>query len=180
MSNETESDDLPEDLLPSKSQRKRDVKAITELGEKLLHIADDQLDSLPYPQIIAAVRSCKKIKKGGARKRQLLFIGKLLRKVELDEVHHLIDRFDASSESHARHFHQLEIWRDRLIRQDKSAMDEIFQQIPSIDKQHLRQLTRNAIAEVNKSKQQPHEVSAPVHFRKLFRYLKTEADQESV
>ncbi|MFT5210160.1 MAG: ribosome-associated protein [Flavobacterium sp.] len=165
---------------PSKSRRKREVHAITELGDKLLTIPEAQLNTLPYPHIIDAVNECKKITKGNARKRQLQFIGKQLRKIDLEAVHHLIDRFESSSQSHLTHFHMLEIWRDRLIEQDQSVLSEIIEKLPAIDKQHLRQLTRNAITEKTKHdklrEKQSTEVITPVHYRKLFQYLKTESD----
>ena len=117
--NEEEST-APEDLYdgPSKSQRKRDSKAITNLGSQLLQISDDQLATLPYANIIDAVKQCKKITKGNARKRQIQYIGKLLRHVDIEEIQLLVDRFDASSQSHVLLFHQLETWRDKLIQQD--------------------------------------------------------------
>ena len=159
---------------PSKSQRKRDVKAITELGAKLLDIPDAQLDKLPYPDLIEAVLTCKKITKGNARKRQVLHIGKQLRGLDLEPVYQLVDRFDASSRNHVIRFHQLEVWRDKLIRQDKQVMDEILHQLPDVDRQHLRQLVRNAINEASKIETSPDK--PPVHFRKLFQYLKAEFD----
>ncbi|MFT7688779.1 MAG: ribosome-associated protein [Candidatus Azotimanducaceae bacterium] len=165
---------------PSKSRRKREVHAITELGDKLMTIPDAQLNTLPYPLIIDAINECKKITKGNARKRQLQFIGKQLRKIDLDAVHQLIDRFDASSDAHATHFHLLEIWRDRLISEDQNVLSEIIEELPSIDLQHLRQLTRNAINEKTKHDKlrakQVTEVLTPVQYRKLFQYLKSQFD----
>ena len=161
----------PNPLQPSKSQRKRDVKAITELGEKLLGIPDDQLMNIPYSEIIESDIACKRITKGNARKRQLQYLGKQLRQVDLDPIHQLIDRFDASSRDHVLHFHQLETWRELLINQDKNVMGEILDQLPDIDRQHLRQLVRNAISE------RAGNIDPPVHFRKLFQYLKTESAQ---
>ena len=155
----------------SKSQRKREVKAITDLGEKLLKIPDEQLKGLPYPKIVDAIIAGKKIHKGNARKRQVQYIGKLLRNVDLDEVQQLIDRFDASSRSHVLKFQQLETWRDRLLKQDKTVMDEILRQIPDINTQHLRHLVRSAIRESTEN------LTTPVQFRKLFQYLKAEATQ---
>ena len=159
---------------PSKSQRKREVKLIAELGEKLLTIPDEQLALIPYPDIVRAVIDCRAITKGNARKRQIQYIGKQLRHVELDIVHQVIDRFDASSRAHIMHFHQLEVWRDRLMEQDKQVLGEILQQCPLVDRQHLRQLVRNAVDE--KSKQS----SPPVQFRKLFQYLKSESEKAEI
>ncbi|HJL60784.1 MAG TPA: ribosome biogenesis factor YjgA [Pseudomonadales bacterium] len=169
MSDRSEPEDDEFNERPSKSQRKRDVKAITDLGEKLMMIPQTQLDQLPYPKIVEAIRKGKKINKGNARKRQLQYIGKLLRKVDLQEVHELIDRFDTSSRAHVLQFQQLETWRELLIKQDKAVMGEILHQLPDIDIQHLHQLVRNAVREADEHRE------PPIHFRKLFQYLKMEA-----
>ena len=155
---------------PSKSQRKREVKLIAELAQKLLLIPDEQLAPLPYPVIVQAIIDCKTITKGNARKRQIQFIAKQLRHVDLNVVHQVVDRFDASSRTHITHFHQLEVWRDRLMAQDKQVLGEILQQCPLVDRQHLRQLVRNAVDERSK------QAIPPVHFRKLFQYLKAESE----
>lgn len=161
-----------DDRAPSKSQRKREVHALKDLGEKLLDIPEDQLLKLKNAGIIAAVQACKRITKGNARKRQLQYIGKLLRKDETDvaQVQELVDRFDTSSQAHVAQFHQLEQWREGLIDQSPGVMEQIISTYPDVDRQHLRQLARNAIDE-RKEERDP-----PVHFRKLFQYLKSLLD----
>ena len=160
-------DDEFEDRGPSKSQRKRDMQSLRDLGEKLLSLPVDHLEQVSEPAIINAVQECKKITKGNARKRQLQFIGKLLSKSDLTEIQALVDRFDAGSRTHVTQFHKLEQWREKLISGDKDVLDDIFTQFPSIDRQHLRQLTRKAMTEREKS------IDPPVQYRKLFQYLKS-------
>jgi ribosome-associated protein len=155
---------------PSKSQLKRDAKALVALGEKLMTIPEDQLQQTGLPDVVDAVLDAKKIKKGNARKRQLQYIGKLLRNADLTETQLILDRFDASSTEHATKFHQLENWRERLIEGDKQVVGEIMAVYPNVDIQQLRSVTRNAIAERREDRQ------PPVHFRKLFQYLKTLLD----
>ena len=155
---------------PSKSQLKRDAKGLVEMGERLLTIPEDQLSHIGLPDVVTAVLDTKKIKKGNARKRMLQYLGKLLRNADLTNVELLIDRFDASSVEHVTHFHQLEDWRERLIEEDKMVTGEITAVYPDLDRQHLRALARNAINERRQDKQ------PPVHFRKLFQYLKSLLD----
>ncbi|MFT4677689.1 MAG: ribosome-associated protein [Candidatus Azotimanducaceae bacterium] len=155
---------------PSKSQLKRDAKALVELGERLLTIPEDQLPQIELPDVVTAILDTKKIKKGNARKRQLQYVGKLLRNADLTNLEHLIARFDASTDEHATKFHQLEKWRERLIEEDKNVLPEIIEAYPDLDRQHIRALVRNAINERLKEKY------PPVHFRKLFQYLKTLMD----
>lgn len=155
---------------PSKSQLKREAHAMIEVGERLLNVPKDQLHQIGLPDVVEAVLDAKKIKKGNARKRQMQYIGKLLRKADTTELEQLLNRFDASTIEHATQFHQLESWRERLIEQDNDALSEIIEQYPSVDRQHLRALTRNAIQERQKEK------VPPVQFRKLFQFLKSLAD----
>jgi len=154
---------------PSKSSRKREMQMLRDLGERLLSIPDEQLSRLPA-DLVEAVNACKKITKGNARKRQLQYIGKLLRNGDADEVQRLVDRYDAGSRAHVLQFHQLEQWREHLIAGEPAAMDEILAAYPQVDRQHLRQLVRNAITE-RTAERQP-----PVHYRKLFQYLKSLVD----
>jgi ribosome-associated protein len=72
-----------DNLPPSRSQLKRETQATNALGEQLLTIPASQLELLPYPEIIAAIVECKRITKGNARKRQLGYIGKLIRQVQM-------------------------------------------------------------------------------------------------
>ena len=81
----------------SKSQQKQNAKDITDLGNQLAQLSEAQLSALPYPEIEAAIKEYKRITKGNARKRQMLYIGKLLRHVDLAAIEDLIDRYDSRS-----------------------------------------------------------------------------------
>ncbi len=164
--NNLQDDDFDPDYV-SKSQRKRDVHALRDLGARLLDVPMDQLEKISEPKLIEAVLVCRKITKGSARRRQLQYIGKLIRTEELEqEIQQIVDRLDAGSKAHAAHFHQLELWRSRLMLGDDTAFTEVIASYPDVDIQHLRQLTRQATAERDAERR------PPVHFRKLFQYLK--------
>jgi ribosome-associated protein len=166
---ESADNDLIEDLYdgPSKSQRKRDMQTLRDMGERLIELPEAHVKELLPPELMDIIMACKKITKGNARKRQVQYLGKRLRHIETDKLQALIDRFDASTQDHANQFHRLERWRERLIDKDATALEEILELIPDIDRQHLRQLTRLAISERDQQKQ------PPVQFRKLFQYLKS-------
>ena len=161
--------------LTSKSQRKREMQELRLLGEKLVQLNDEQLIPLSSTVIIKAVRDCRKITKGNARKRQIQYIAKLLRNIQVNDIRKVIDRYDASSKTHARQFHQLEKWREQLITGDFSALDEIAESYPEIDRQQLKQLTRKAIHERMKITNEQFD-GPPIHYRRLFQYLKSLAD----
>ncbi|MCH8256407.1 MAG: DUF615 domain-containing protein [Proteobacteria bacterium] len=161
--------------LTSKSQRKREMHELRLLGEKLVQLNDEQLIPLSSTVIIKAVRDCRKITKGNARKRQIQYIAKLLRNIQVNDIRKVIDRYDASSKTHARQFHQLEKWREQLITGDYSAIDEIATTYKAIDRQQLKQLTRKAIHERLKITNEQFD-GPPTHYRRLFQYLKSLAD----
>ena len=166
-----------EDELPSKSQLKRDMQDLREIGEKLVQFTDDQLAPISDPELIKAIQEYRRINKGNARKRQLQYIAKIMSKIDNEEIRNLVDRYDAGSRVHARQFHQLETWREQLIQGNFSAMDDIAVEFPDLDRQHLKQLTRKAIQERSKH-ENDESPGAPVHFRRLFKYLKTLSDSQ--
>ena len=83
---EEDFDDELEERGPSKSQRKRNMQLLRDLGEKLLSLPVDHLEKISEPAIVTAVQDCKKITKGNARKRQIQFIGKLLAKSDISDI----------------------------------------------------------------------------------------------
>ena len=161
----------------SKSELKRRAKDITELGMMLAERNISQLQGLPYPEIIAAIETYQRITKGNAKKRQMLYVGKLLRQVDLEVIERFVDRYDSASEHHQLLVHQLERWREQLIEDDPSVMDDISRQCPDIDRQHLRTLTREA-----KSVLKEEATTSKSHraFKKLFQYLKQISDQSLI
>ncbi|MEZ5525201.1 MAG: ribosome biogenesis factor YjgA [Pseudomonadales bacterium] len=165
-------DDFPEEK--SKSQLKREVEALQELGKRLTGLNDEQLGQVPMPDTLErAIREYKRLKKGEALRRQLQYIGRLMRSLEETEIEAIdqtIKRFDASQVEHAQRFHLLENWRDRLLN-DKDALTDYLGQHPLADAQHLRQLIRNA----QKEQAQQKNLGS---VRKLFRYLRDIAESD--
>jgi len=100
-----------------------------------------------------------------ARKRQLKFVTGLMRKIEVEPIQQQLDKIKAKSAHATRELHQLEVWRERLISDDKQALTEFLMQNPGADAQHIRQLIRNAKKEIAAEK-------APKSSRLLFRYLR--------
>ena len=81
---EQDSPELESPLPPSKSQRKREAAALQDLGEQLVKLTPAQLHRIPLPEeLLATVRLTQTIAQRGGRKRQMQYIGKLMR--QLDE-----------------------------------------------------------------------------------------------
>ncbi|MDI9244922.1 ribosome biogenesis factor YjgA [Marinobacter sp. CHS3-4] len=151
----------------SKSQVKREMQALQDLGKRMLDLSNDQLATLPISETLkSAIEESRRIRQNEAKRRHLQYIGKVIRQEDdPEELARQIDAFDAGSEEHTRRHHLAERWRDRMIAEGDSAVGEFLEYCSSADVQHLRNLARNARRDVQKEKPtgQP---------RKLFRYLR--------
>ena len=158
--------DNPLDERPSKSQRKRDMTALQELGEELLGLSASALDRIPMPQALRdAVDQAKAITAHGGRKRQLQYIGKLMRDIDAAPIREALQQRTRQSRASAHRFHQLEQLRDRLLQEGEPVVDEICERHPHAERQRLRQWLRQARRE--SELRQP-----PKSARQLFRYLR--------
>ena len=126
----------------SKSEQKRQVKALTALGERLVHMPEGTLNSLPIPaNLMDAILRAKKITKRGGLRRELLFIGKIMRSIDTDEIQNALEMVDQESQQEKEAFHELEQWRERLIN-NPDALKEFIDHYPNTDIQSLRQQLR--------------------------------------
>lgn len=155
-----------EDILISKSQLKRESHALKAMGETLVALPASKLAKIPLPENLAdAVAEAQRIKAYGGRKRQLQYIGKLMRSIDPQPIEQALDELSNESARHNARFHRLEQWRDRLVAEGDAALGELLKEFPHADRQHLRQLMRNAQAEQAKGQ-------GPKSAREIFRYLR--------
>ena len=157
-------DDFSEEK--SKTQVKRELHALVDLGERLTTLKPDLLNRLPLTDgLRRALADAPKHTANIARKRHILFIGKLMRDQDIDAILTLIDQLDASTRQYNERFHGLERWRDRLLGGDDAVLDSFVGDYPEADRQHLRQLIRQAQHEAAQSK-------PPAASRKIFKYIR--------
>ena len=150
----------------SKSQRKRDMTALQELGEALVKLPASQLATIPMPEnLLNAVIAARAIPERGAHKRQLQYIGKVMRKIDATPIQAAFDALHNHGQHAAVQFHRLERWRDQLLSEGDIAVSEFINAYPAADSQHLRQLIRNAEREISAGK-------PPSSARTLFRYVR--------
>ncbi|QEQ97461.1 ribosome biogenesis factor YjgA [Neptunomonas concharum] len=150
----------------SRSQKKRDVEALQDIGVRLVELKPDQLEKIDISDTLRdAVIEAKRLTSRSAIRRHMQYIGKLMRNEDGEEIQAAIDRFDVTTQAHNQVFHKLEKWRDRLINNEKGMLDVILTEYPQTDMQHLRQLVRNAQKEQSQNK-------PPAATRKLFKYLR--------
>ncbi|MXS85076.1 DUF615 domain-containing protein [Nitrosomonas sp. HPC101] len=150
---------------PSKTRLKQEMHALQALGERLVELEPARIAELDLPEkLIDALQEARKITSHGARRRQMQFIGKLMRTVDPLPVQEKLDAWQHSSLKHTAWLHQLERWRDRMI-SDESAVTEFVQSYPQIDVRQLRTLLRNIERERQADK-------PPKSFRALFQLLR--------
>lgn len=152
---------------PSKSQRKRDAHALQELGESLVNLNKSALAKIPMPDDLRmAISKAQHTQQRGALKRQIQYIGKLMR--QLDDIAILRQAYEQVThpfQENVEHHHLLEDWRDRLLAEGDSALEQLLSEYPQTDRQHIRQLLRTAHKEAEANK-------PPKSARELFRYLR--------
>ena len=153
------------DELPSKSQRKRDMHALQDLGTDLVELNDDQLATVELPENLRdAVLEARRLEgKHEARRRQMQYIGKLMRHIDAEPIRASIAAYKAVSHEHTARLHLLERWRARLL-EDADAVTEFMSAYPHADAARVRTLIRNA--ERERAAGQP-----PKSFRALFQLV---------
>ena len=156
----------------SKTRRKRTMEALQKLGEALLTFDNDALLKLDLPEpLLDALHTANRIKAHGARRRQLQYIGKLMRQLDTAPIEAAVQARQHQHTTNTREFHLLEELREALITGGDTTLATVLQHFPMADRQRLRKLARQARKE--REDNQPPKAS-----RTLFRYLR-ELQEES-
>jgi ribosome-associated protein len=157
----------------SKTQKKKEAESLQKLGEKLVRLSTEQLEEFGLPvELFDAVQFAKTIKQRIALKRQMQYIGTLMRKIDPGPIKEEIDHLEQGNYRKAEVFKEIEKWRDELTYGNKTLMEDILEEYPSADRQQLSQHIRNAIKERENNK-------PPRASRTLFRYLRAIRSENS-
>lgn len=158
-------DDELDDLPPSKTQVKKQMHALQDLGSELTRLSNEKLQELDLPEkLLDAIAEYKRINKFGAQARQMQYIGRLMRDVDPEPITEKLNAWNGTSKAHTVWLHQVEHWRDRLL-EDANALTELLASHPEADAQHLRTLIRNAQKEKEAGK-------PPKSYREIFQVLR--------
>ena len=150
---------------PSKSQLKREMTALQDLGAELVALSKERLAKIDMPERLRdALLDAQRFTKHEAQRRQMQFIGKLMRDIDAAPLQAAMDEIKGVSEAANIRQHRLERLRTRLM-EDEAVFSELARDYPGADIQHLRQLRRNAIKEAQQNK-------PPRAYRELFRELR--------
>ncbi len=162
------------ELPKSKSQLKREMDALQALGTDIVKLSAKDLTKIPLPETLAdAIHEARRLKSHGALRRQMQFIGRLMRDIDPEPIQKALDAIRLCGQQSTARFHAMEQWRDRLINEGQTALDEFIGQYPQADRQQLRQLMLSAAREVKQSK-------PPKSARSLFKLIRDiiESDDE--
>jgi ribosome-associated protein len=164
---------VQEEEKPSKTQRKRAMHELQALGERLVELNPEQLAAVALPEYLHdAVEQARHITKHEAKRRQLQYIGRLMRRVDADPIREKLKAWHGVSAEETARVHRIERLRDELLEED-GAMGALAHAHPGIDTQYLRTLVRKAREE--RSADRP-----PRAYRELFRALREIVAQSGV
>ncbi|GMG86593.1 ribosome biogenesis factor YjgA [Biformimicrobium ophioploci] len=157
--------EFDEDEPKSKTQVKKEMTALQELGAELAQLNKQQLATIPKSaQLEEALATWNRIKSREAKRRQMQFIGKLMRSEDSEEIHAALEKIKDKDRKYVRWDHSAEAWREKLLN-DSNALGQFLDEYPQADRQQLRQLLRESQKEISQEK-------PPAAQRKLFRFIR--------
>ena len=136
--------DLDKDSVISKTELKKDSKKIQEFGRRISELTINNIEAFKFPSnIYEATIDLKNIKSNSAKKRQVQYLGKLLREMDLTDAFLIMKQLKVSSQKEIQRNHIIEDWRDKLL-SNNDSITQFVDEYPKIDRQSLRQTISNA------------------------------------
>jgi ribosome-associated protein len=158
-------DQTEDSYFVSKSQRKRDMDALQDLGKKLTEYPPARLAKVPMSDNLReALVEMHRLSANGARARQLQFIGKLMRSEDVAAIRAGLEVITGHSRADTARLRRLEKLREKLL-EDETTLTELGNLFPSADLQRLRQLRRNALKDQAENR-------PPRAYREIFQLLR--------
>lgn len=160
-----ETEEQEEIIWVSKSEIKRDAEELKKLGAKLVDLTKTNLDKIPLDgSLLEAVELARRSVKE-AKRRQLQYIGKLLRNTDVEPIRDALDKIENKHNQQQAMLHKLELMRDELVSKGDEGLVALLLDYPQMDRQHLRNLIRSAQKEKEQNK-------PPKAYREIYQYLK--------
>lgn len=154
-----------QDEIVSKTRRKREMHELQKLGAALVELSGAHLESMALPEELArAVHEARRISSHEAKRRQVQYIGRLMRELDPEPIRAQLEAVQGGSAAERARHQRLEYWRARLL-EDDGALTEFAREHRGADLQQLRALLRNA-------RQEQAEGRPPRAYRELFRVIR--------
>jgi len=159
---------------PSKTALKKTMQELQQLGEALTELNEERLRALPLSEtLLDAVLEFQRTRSHEGRRRQLQYIGKLMRGADVEPIREAVASARLVHAREALALHEAEHWRDRLLASD-SELTPWMAQHPASDLQQLRSLIRAARKDVAVSPDDTKAVGRKGRaYRELFQFIKT-------
>ena len=141
------------------------MEELQKLGEELVELKPAVLEKFPLSEDLRDAIADAQRFKNEAKRRQLQYIGKLMRTEDPEPIQAALDKVRNKHSQATAELHKLEQLRDRVIEEGDSAIAEVLERFPSADRQRLRQLSRQAKREKQNNK-------PPKSSREIFQTLK--------
>ena len=152
---------MDEDDFISKTRRKREATELQDLGKELVKLSTEQLARIAMPESLReAVTECKRYNKHEAIRRQMQYIGKLMRDIDPAPIAEQLNALHAPSRRQTALFHVAEKWRGELLA-DPENIARFAAEFPEADSAKLRDL-------VGKAKKERDADMPPKSYRELF------------
>ena len=134
-----------DDNRKSRTQKKNEARALQKLGEQLVALSSEQLESIDISDDLHhAVIIARKTKSHGARRRQLQYIGTLMRDIDPEPIQNAFENIRLGDHQKILAFKKIEKWRDELKAGNRVLIEKILNDCPDAERQRLTQLARNA------------------------------------
>ncbi|HHE8875644.1 TPA: ribosome biogenesis factor YjgA [Haemophilus influenzae] len=147
-----EDEDQEEIIWVSKSEIKRDAEDLKQLGEKIVNLTKNNLAKIPLNEsLLDAIELAQRLQKE-ARRRQLQYIGKLLRGIDVEPIREVLDKIENKHNQQQAMLHKIEKVRDELVEKGDVALTDLLNDYPDGDRQQLRNLIRSAQKELEQNK----------------------------
>jgi ribosome-associated protein len=158
-----------EERRPSKSALKRASHELQDLGEQLVAMPDSRLAAIDMPERLRdALEDYKSTRSFEGKRRQMQYIGKVLRLVDAEPLREAVALFKLGHARNALSLHEAERWRAELVAEDKDALTQWMDEFPDTDVQQVRTLIRNARKDAAAAPEKRNGRA----YRELFQYIK--------
>ena len=150
----------------SKTKRKQQMHELQDIGEELVELSKDALNKIPMSEdLLDAIKEYKRLNSHEARRRQMQFIGKIMRKEDTAPIREKLEQIRGSSTAATALLHRIERYRNDMIAKDE-VITQFLADYPHASAQELRTLVRNARKEAEQAK-------PPKAFREIFQFIKS-------
>ena len=123
-------EDSGEYLGPSRKQNRREALEVLSLADALAALSENQLGKLPIPEtLLPHIADARRITSHIARKRQLAYLAKQMRREDDETLHAIRDAMDAggaAARMDTAQMHRAEAWRERLLADGDAALAELL------------------------------------------------------